>query len=485
MTTVMNEPTEAPNARGEPDQEGGGHRWAAGDGPAKRTQTASSGLPIPRMGALGEGLPATAGAGRYMMDHGAWGQRHPDRGNSIGSVNTRDLFARTGGQRAIGFRRTPVEMPTEPGDSPLPVGCRDPRQRRILAVLRRVVWTAPRPDPAPNGGSARAAGDEPPRAPGPRTKARLGELLGVFATRSDLSEQLLGPRCWSSRARGGGWAKSWSSWACSASATSSRRWPSSSVSRSSTCARSCRKWPRSTDCPSRWCGPSRYCRSRVAGRTRCSSRSRSSPPRAGRPLGSRGGHARPLVARTSRRHRAGDRPVLRAPWPISIGSPSSYDTEGDGARCDHERLAHHRRQRAGRPGRHPHHHAGGPFARVRHPHRAAGRPGAGAVPRRRRAASTRRPCRRHRPGARQPHQDHGGHEHRRAPPSAGRPVRDRPSTAAASTSACRDDVDDLGREGRAPAARQEPLAARARAARHARRDARRVLAGSSTPRSAW
>ena len=82
-----------------------------------------------------------------------------------------------------------------------------------------------------------------------------------------------------------------------------------------------------------------------------------------------------------------------------------------------------RRQRPGRPGRHAHHHAGRPLARVRHPHRAAGHAGARALPRRRRAAQRDDPAGRDRSGARQPHQDHGRHEHRRAPASAGRAAR--------------------------------------------------------------
>ena len=77
-------------------------------------------------------------------------------------------------------------------------------------------------------------------------------------------------------------------------------------------------------------------------------------------------------------------------------------------------------------------------------------------------------------GAGQPDQDHGRHEHRRAAPAAGRPDRHRRSTAAPSTSASPPSPRS-GREGRAAAARQEPAAVRARAARHAAPTMRRAV----------
>ena len=90
------------------------------------------------------------------------------------------------------------------------------------------------------------------------------------------------------------------------------------------------------------------------------------------------------------------------------------------------------------------------------------------LPHRRRAAGGRRAAGRDGPGAREPHQDHGGHEHRRAAASAGRPVRDehrRPRPRRARL----DHLDDLGREDGAAVARPHPLAVPARASSACRR----------------
>ena len=113
-----------------------------------------------------------------------------------------------------------------------------------------------------------------------------------------------------------------------------------------------------------------------------------------------------------------------------------------------------RRERAGRPGREPDRHAGAARPRVRRAHRAAWATGCGCG-----SASTAR-CTRcstlpagDGPGAREPHQDHGRHEHRRAPPPAGRPDRDERRRPRARRPR-RDHADDLRREGGAAAARQ-------------------------------
>ena len=71
-------------------------------------------------------------------------------------------------------------------------------------------------------------------------------------------------------------------------------------------------------------------------------------------------------------------------------------------------------------------------------------------------------------GRRQPHQDPGRDEHRRAAPAAGRPDRDGGRRPPARHPR-RHHRDDLGREGRDAAARQEPLALPSGRPRHARR----------------
>ena len=106
-----------------------------------------------------------------------------------------------------------------------------------------------------------------------------------------------------------------------------------------------------------------------------------------------------------------------------------------------------------------------------------------AFPHRRCAQRSRRAAQRDGPGARQPHQDHGRHEHRRAAPSARRSVRDehrRPRPRRARV----DHVDDLGREDGAPVARPHPLALRASATSACRPTPRRSTRASSTRRTA-
>ena len=100
-----------------------------------------------------------------------------------GSMNTRDLrAAREAG--AMRFRRTPVEMPTEQDDRfPSDAGTHDATDS---GGPPPVVWTVPRPDPAPNGGSAPAAETTTGVRP---TKARLGELL---VSRGAISSEQLG-----------------------------------------------------------------------------------------------------------------------------------------------------------------------------------------------------------------------------------------------------------------------------------------------------
>ena len=107
-----------------------------------------------------------------------------------------------------------------------------------------------------------------------------------------------------------------------------------------------------------------------------------------------------------------------------------------------------RRGRADRQVRQPADHPGGPGPRLRHPHRADRARPAGPLPHRRRAARGHAlaeddPGRRH-----QPAQDHGRHQHRRAP-------RSRRTAACRSTRhgtqdrpARRDAADGVGREGR-------------------------------------
>ncbi len=89
------------------------------------------------------------------------------------------------------------------------------------------------------------------------------------------------------------------------------------------------------------------------------------------------------------------------------------------------------------------------------------------------------------PAAREPHQDHGRHEHRRAPPPAGRPDRDGGRRRARSTSA--------SRPPRRSGARRSCCGCSTRAARcfgldrarHARGDAHDVLEADPLARSAW
>ena len=75
----------------------------------------------------------------------------------------------------------------------------------------------------------------------------------------------------------------------------------------------------------------------------------------------------------------------------------------------------------------------------------------------------------------QPHQDHGRDEHRRASAIAGRPVRDDRRRSAARHPR-RDDGHDLGREGRAAAARPQPLVVPAQRTGHVGAGAGRLLA---------
>ena len=130
----------------------------------------------------------------------------------------------------------------------------------------------------------------------------------------------------------------------------------------------------------------------------------------------------------------------------------------------------------------PDHHAGRARPRIRHPHRAAGLARADPLPDRRRPARRARAPREHGAGRREPREGARRHEHRRAPPPAGRPDRDggrRPPARRAR----RDHHDDLGREGRPASARQEPRAASPRRARDARGDAYDVLEARSAPPS--
>ena len=93
-----------------------------------------------------------------------------------------------------------------------------------------------------------------------------------------------------------------------------------------------------------------------------------------------------------------------------------------------------RRRRAGHPGRQQDPHAGAARPRVGRPHRADRRGRARPVPHRRRAAGGALAAGRHGTGAGEPHQDHGGHEHRRAAASPGRPARDEHRRHVTSTS---------------------------------------------------
>ena len=167
------------------------------------------------------------------------------------------------------------------------------------------------------------------------------------------------------------------------------------------------------------------------------------------------------------------RPRLRGPPQLARARPARSQQRG-------------RRERAGRAGRQPHRHPGGARPRLRRAHRAAGRPGARAVPHRRRAARRRSTL----PADMGPAlvsriKIMAEHEHRRAPPRRRTARSRRRSTAAPLDVRVADHAVDLGREVRAAAARQEPLALPARRARHAAGDARRSSASSSARRSAW
>ncbi len=135
-------------------------------------------------------------------------------------------------------------------------------------------------------------------------------------------------------------------------------------------------------------------------------------------------------------------------------------------------------QCAGGAGGQPDHHAGAARPGVRHAHRAAGRRRSGCA-----SASTARctTCSTlpadDGPGGRQPHQDHGGDEHRRAAAPARRPDRDQRSTGAALDIRVATTASDPRREDRAAAARQEPVAAAAGGARHAAGDTTRCSPG--------
>ena len=83
--------------------------------------------------------------------------------------------------------------------------------------------------------------------------------------------------------------------------------------------------------------------------------------------------------------------------------------------------------------------------------------------------------RRHGAVARQPHQGHGRHEHRRAAPPQDGQIERHGRLDASSTSACRTDGDGLRREVRAAAARQDTRALQAARARHGGGRPRRVL----------
>ena len=136
-----------------------------------------------------------------------------------------------------------------------------------------------------------------------------------------------------------------------------------------------------------------------------------------------------------------DRPAQRHPWAIdsnyrAIGGVDNLiaafvSVEGSrkrGPATPPRRHRPHVRRRAGRPGRRPHPHPGHPRPRLGRAHRARRRRRSHPLPHRRRAEGGAVASRRHGPRARQPHQDHGGDEHRRATPPPGRPAHDRRST---------------------------------------------------------
>ena len=191
---------------------------------------------------------------------------------------------------------------------------------------------------------------------------------------------------------------------------------------------------------------------------------------AGRRPARRDGRAAPeLLAGACRRPRARrsdrDRPRRRGPphrrqhLPVArrdhAAGPGLRGQRrlGPGAAC----VAHgdRRRRRPGRPGRQHAHHPGAC---------ATARPTSTSSPRTTGsgcASASTAPCTTcstlpdsHGPGARQPHQDHGRHEHRRAAAPAGRPDRDDRRRPRRSTSASSTHRHDLRREGRAAAARQ-------------------------------
>ncbi len=100
---------------------------------------------------------------------------------------------------------------------------------------------------------------------------------------------------------------------------------------------------------------------------------------------------------------------------------SAIDVTHDGRRRPLQRHRD-RRGRADRQVRQPAHHAGDPGPRVRHPHRARREGPARPVPHRRRAARGHALAEVHHLRRHQPPEDHGRHQHRRAPHPAGRPA---------------------------------------------------------------
>ena len=150
----------------------------------------------------------------------------------------------------------------------------------------------------------------------------------------------------------------------------------------------------------------------------------------------------------------------------------------------HRRAGGHGRRRTGRPGRQPPHHPGHPRPGVGHPHRAPGERPAHPVPHRRRPARRRRAAAVDGPGPRESPEDHGQHEHRRAPPTPGRPDHDgrrRPRDRHPGV----DGGDDLGRELRPAGPRQEPVRSSAWATSACPPTPTRSSPVSSGPRSGW
>ena len=135
---------------------------------------------------------------------------------------------------------------------------------------------------------------------------------------------------------------------------------------------------------------------------------------------------------------------------------------------------------ADRPGRHPHPHPGQAGPGLGRAHRTVARRGQGALPHRRGAQGGPDAPRRHGGGPGQPDQDHGGHEHRRAASSPGRPADD-PDRRQGHRRPGLDGRHDLGREVRDADPRQEPVRAASARPRHAARHPRHVLETGQGP----